>query len=703
MRLLAYLMFLLDSKKYFPIHPTNFDNLLEFYEIQNIKEKSWKKYSLYLALASKLKSRLAEKFPSIALTAIQVQSYMWVIAGAVSKNYWLVRAGTDGGDWENQKAAGLIGIHYYTLDLSQFTTQNNQLSKRKVQEKMQEIRKEHQEEPNTQPGLDADFGQLSMIFSVRSKDKIVAIGNNSTLLGIGNTTGKYQFRTDISQNCHTVSVDWYDVDSRQIQQQDIRRTIKKLPVKDYVNIMLSQTTTQTSQYQEFFDILNRKKQFIFYGPPGTGKTFTAKNIAQEFTKQSRIQNFDDDEYNNYVDKMIETAGELEGFTFKKESDNYILLKNSEKKIIIYADYSKSGKTTPHDCYVGISNSAINYLNQTKEENRFVLIVNNDVKNFVIMPHEFIKENVKLSAGENWDQSGTEDHSFHVHVYNDQAQFRANENYSEKYANCNTYLHNIGILFDKNAIACSKIENVTFHQSFSYEEFIEGIRPQTDESKTHVIYPIEDGIFKRFCKCAKIDPENNFIMIIDEINRGNISKIFGELITIIEKDKREQTVKLPYSKKLFSIPKNLYIIGTKNTADRSLVHIDAALKRRFGNYELMPDSGILKNKKINRIHLGKLLDAINGKILDTGMRDNQIGHSYFMNDEEPFDNINDLQSAFALDILPSLKDTFYDDEQPLRKILGNQFIDDRGNIIPDWRKDPEKFEQAIEIAFPECIE
>jgi len=542
-RLFAYLMFLYDSEKYFPIHPTNFDNLLEFYGFEKIKKVSWEKYSQYLELATKLKSFLSRQFSNVELSSIQVQSYMWVIGGAVSKNYWMIRAGGNGYDWDNQRNAGLIGIHYYTMDLSEFAHANNQLSKRKVQEKIQEIRQSEGNESSSQPALDADFGQLEKIFAVRKKDKIIAIGDNSTLLGIGNANDRYKFRTDVSENCHTVPVDWYDVTSRTIPMQEIRRTIKKLDIKDYVDIMSSQTTTQRTEYAKFFDILNQKKQFFFYGPPGTGKTFAAKRIAEEFT-----------------------------------------------------------------------NSKIN------------------------------------------------------------------ERQSE----------------------CNQIEMVTFHQSFSYEEFVEGIRPQTDETINQVTYPIEDGIFKRMCTCAESKPELDFVLIIDEINRGNISKIFGELITLLENDKRGDKVTLPYSKKSFSIPKNLHVIGTMNTADRSLVHIDAALKRRFGQYELMPNYEKIDGK-IDRVHLGKLLQTLNERIIDAKFRDNQIGHSYFMKDANPITTKKELQFAFAYDIVPLLKDYFYDDDKILKKILGNQFIDENRNVLLEWTENESVFMKSLEKAYPEAFE
>ena len=191
------------------------------------------------------------------------------------------------------------------------------------------------------------------------------------------------------------------------------------------------------------------------------------------------------------------------------------------------------------------------------------------------------------------------------------------------------------------------------------------------------------------------------MIIDEINRGNISKIFGELITLLENDKRGDKVALPYSKELFAVPENLYIIGTMNTADRSLVHIDAALKRRFGQYELMPDYSIL-DTKIDKIHLGTLLKNINKKIINAGFRDNQIGHSYFMTGKNPITTKEELQFAFAYDIIPLLKDNFYDDDKILKEILGDGFIDENRNTIAEWMEDVSVFMKTIEGAHPEAI-
>ncbi|KFM21481.1 5-methylcytosine-specific restriction enzyme with GTPase activity protein, partial [Marine Group I thaumarchaeote SCGC AAA799-B03] len=487
-RLLGYLMFLLDSTKYFPVHPTNFDNLLEFYGYQKIKDNHWERYYAYLELAEKIKSFLNQKYPHEQLTSLKVQSYMWVIAGAVSRNYWMIRPDTDGKDWDNQRSKGIIGIHYHTLDLSKFAHANNQLSKRKIQEEIQESRKAAGEEPLTQPQLDSTFGQFEKFFAIRKKDKIIAIGNNSTLLGIGNATDKYQFRTDVGEFCHTVPVEWYDTESREIPMQEMRRTVKKLSVKDYVDIMSKQSLVEDSKYQKFIDILEKKKQLIFYGPPGTGKTYHSVILAEQFTKNNSSQ----PQKMTFRSAIIKTL---------KEADRPMHYMDITKEILDKGLVQTSGET-PH--------------------------------------YTIVKEMSK-------DIQNKGEHS--IFIKTDKGTYKLNPN-SQEYE----------IKFTDSVQEDPQyIRSVTFHQSYSYEEFIEGIRPHTVGNQ--ISYEREDGIFKEMVEDAKADPTNKYVMLIDEINRGNISKIFGELITLIEKDKRDKhTLQLAYSKEDFAIPSNLYIIG-----------------------------------------------------------------------------------------------------------------------------------------------
>lgn len=230
--------------------------------------------------------------------------------------------------------------------------------------------------------------------------------------------------------------------------------------------------------------------------------------------------------------------------------------------------------------------------------------------------------------------------------------------------------------------------ITFHQSYGYEEFIEGIRAETTDSG-NISYVVRDGVFKSFCRRAEIDPKNNYLFVIDEINRGNISKIFGELITLVEPNKRlgavEQiTTTLPYSGDKFGVPKNVFIVGTMNTADRSIALLDIALRRRFDFREVMPNP-LLLSEDLDGVNLQRLLVALNTGVIEKIDRNHQIGHSYLMGVK----SLSELQNAWYQRIIPLLQEYFYDDNSDLRSIL-KVFID-KDEIV---QFDGELFKEAL---------
>ena len=336
----------------------------------------------------------------------------------------------------------------------------------------------------------------------------------------------------------------------------------------------------------------------------------------------------------------------------------------------------------------------------------------------------------------------------------------------------------------------RIEFVTFHQSYGYEEFVEGIKPdiETVNGKDEVVYRIQKGTFATFCQTAQVigynfniayqallnaissasnneqnpyklktpdgtefgiyinanknlnvltgpnftkngslttynikaflnddDDAPNYmrcyykgvikeltekfglkketddatlkphVFVIDEINRGNISKIFGELITLIEPIKRigakeEMKVRLPYSNNEFGVPENVYIIGTMNTADRSIALMDTALRRRFDFVEMMPQSDVLDGIVVDEIDVKKMFETINKRIEILYDREHTIGHAFFtklLNSENR--NIDVLAEIFRNKVIPLLKEYFYENYEKIQKVLGPAFVKQKDSV------------------------
>lgn len=236
---------------------------------------------------------------------------------------------------------------------------------------------------------------------------------------------------------------------------------------------------------------------------------------------------------------------------------------------------------------------------------------------------------------------------------------------------------------RNYRAFPLIETVTFHPEYSYQDFIEGIAAETKGSQVH--YSIRSGIFKMLCARAKRNPEYNYVLIIDEINRGNISKIFGEAFTLIEEDKRlgaknEMSVNLIYSKdekgnpKKLSVPSNLYIVATMNTVDKSIAMIDIALRRRFSFTELLPRYDLFNDVAAEGgINIGKMLNVLNDRITLLKNEHYQIGHSYFLPKNYPVKkelSFEEVQQIFTYNILPLLQEYFYDDWESICAVLNH---------------------------------
>ncbi|MGW4028316.1 AAA family ATPase [Streptomyces sp. NPDC004838] len=222
----------------------------------------------------------------------------------------------------------------------------------------------------------------------------------------------------------------------------------------------------------------------------------------------------------------------------------------------------------------------------------------------------------------------------------------------------------------------RIHMVTFHPSYGYEDFVEGFKPDLSATGPGLTLTLTDGVFHTLCAQAAARPDKTFLLIIDEINRGDLPRIFGELVTLLELDKRGLPLALSVSRRTFSVPSNVRIIGTMNTADRSISHLDAAVRRRFAFLPVGPDSDAVSGS-VGPLDLAEFFESLNTRIVRHLDADHQIGHAYLLRDGEPIATEDDLAAAFHHEVIPLLEDYCLGRADLLHRILGGLVDADTG--------------------------
>jgi len=400
------------------------------------------------------------------------------------------------------------------------------------------------------------------------------------------------------------------------------------------------------------------KQLILYGPPGTGKTYNAILKAHEilFGSEERSATY----------KLIK-----EKLSSQKEDELDPSGLSWIDAIILAFDELKKDRISVNE----IKKSRIIREFSSFKNNR---TISNSIWHFLLFESALDSETikVKIRGSQELFDKDTESKWF----------------LTEK---GETYLENLKEDIKSSAsLSESQFSFITFHQSYSYEDFIEGIRPDISDVSVgeQISYRIKDGLFKDICKKAVRDPSKNYVLIIDEINRGNISKIFGEMITLLEENKRmgekeEVTVRLPYSGEEFRIPPNVFIIGTMNSTDKSIALVDIALRRRFHFERRGVELSLIRNNDAR-----KFLDLLNKIICALKNPDYEIGHSYFMIIPEDDPDNQELSKVFVTQILPLIEEYFFNDWEALATILGKDSIkiEKRKKFV--WDEDNGKFEE-----------
>lgn len=387
---------------------------------------------------------------------------------------------------------------------------------------------------------------------------------------------------------------------------------------------------------------SQSKNKIFYGPPGTGKTHQIQNCMKKYIKTKKNVNND-----AYLADLLQAE--------------------SWFRVLIYA-------------LIDIGKPAVirNIL-----DNRFYIAKRGDKKeNYGHVLNTLVGGAIEQATNVKFENSGSfKRREPRILDRDEQNRWFIVESEKEKITEEYLRYNEIRALIDGDIEEERQTHNyamVTFHQSYSYEDFVEGLRAEVDEDGV-LNYRVVSGVFKKLCMRAFANPTERFALFIDEINRGNISNIFGELISLIEVDKRTSPevegleVQLPYSGDKFSVPSNIDIYGTMNTSDHSLTSIDIALRRRFEFFEMMPDYQLLQDIEIYGKNIAEVLGVINQRIEVLLGRDFVIGHSYFIPlkelDEEKREKR--LGEIFEYQIIPLLQEYFYQDWERIQWVLNDQ--------------------------------
>ena len=522
-----------------------------------------------------------------------------------SINYWLIAAGEQSRLWDHFQTKNIIAVGWdYLGDLQNYD------SKEAVERKITEQRADGVRPINDTKAVWDFYREIQIGDIVFAKEGIRRI------LARGVVTGDYYFDDEASEYKHRRKVEWHQVGKWEIHQTFAQKALTSLNSYPIFIQEIEQVINENFIDPKDAEV-NEFRTWLSNQVTDTGVSLNDKTVTQKVNALKGIERRFD--VSIFGETDIEQLKQLKTVVLSDESyEKYKAVSGSS--IDYYIRFIESKPTVQENESYTIDEFLSEVFIDRQELMRLISLLEN-------------KKNLILKGAPGVGKTFISKRLAHV------------------------------MMGEKDE---TRIHMVQFHQSYSYEDFIEGFRPKAEGEG----FELKQGPFVKFARKAARDPERDYFFIIDEINRGNMSKIFGELMMLIEVDKRGEQINLLYSNDKFSVPSNLYIIGMMNTADRSLALLDYALRRRFSFFEIKPafQNETFKsyvNELNNPEALNRIIDEIkslNNQIVEELGTGFQIGHSYFVDDAYKVDTANRVEEVIEYEIIPQLFEYWFDDEQ-----------------------------------------
>jgi len=576
--------------------------------------------------------------------------------------YWKIAPGENAWKWEECYEGGYIAIGWDELgDVSKLSSEEFKSLADKLAEDIPKYTK-------------AGMYQVWRFSRISEGDYVIANRGTREVIGIGRVTGPYYF-VENERYGHRLPVDWFDTRIRKVNKPGWRKALNELSSEEFEEIV--NTEIEEKKY-----IRKSVQAWFFQANP---QMFDFDKFLKEGNRKIdwRITRYKDEIKPNDI-VLTWVSGKENGLRAIGKINSEIFEKDGQQKVWIkivkdFGDFVLSHdelKSDPvlRNCQIINIRRGTNFRIKQEEYSRILSILKekkkisqDEIQELGLPSKEFTKEDLIRVIYFDYENGES--------VIDNVLKLLRRKKNIVLYGPPGT-----GKTFIAKQIAeyltegdKERVEMIQFHQSYSYEEFMEGYRPGLVEQNNGkaISFELKDGVFKSFCKRAENDHGNKYVFIIDEFNRGNVAKIFGELMYLLEYREKKHSIRLPYSNEKFSIPKNVYIIGTMNTADRSLAIMDFALRRRFGFFRLDPNFEVLKNFAAENeysIDLDKLIKNIKRVNERIGDKDYYIGISYFI--KEKLDN-EDLKSIWINEIETYLEEYFLDEPDKIDELKWKQ--------------------------------